>query len=103
MAHVMSDAQSGNGPSRCGIGLVSPASGAENVARRGQPELKRGAAEKMSKKLEFVGLGEALIDVFEDGTAFLGGAPLNVAVHAHHLLEPLQLGEGIVVSAVGDD
>lgn len=73
------------------------------MARRGQPQLKRGAAEKMNKKLEFVGLGEALIDIFEDGTAFLGGAPLNVAVHAHHLLEPLQLGEGIVVSAVGDD
>ncbi len=44
-----------------------------------------------------VGLGEALYDVLPDRES-LGGAPLNVAVHAH------QLGnEGIVVSRVGDD
>lgn len=44
-----------------------------------------------------VGLGEALFDVFPDQEC-LGGAPLNVAVHAH------QLGnEGIVASRVGDD
>jgi fructokinase len=57
----------------------------------------------MNGNLEFVGLGEALIDLFEGGAFSLGGAPLNVAVHAHHLLEPLKLGRGIVVSAVGDD
>jgi fructokinase len=57
----------------------------------------------MRQQLKFVGIGEALIDVFEDGAASLGGAPLNVAVHAHHLLAPLKLGRGIVVSAVGDD
>ena len=44
-----------------------------------------------------VGLGEALFDVFPDDKR-LGGAPLNVAVHAH------QLGnEGIVASRIGDD
>ncbi|MGH9573540.1 MAG: PfkB family carbohydrate kinase [Candidatus Acidiferrales bacterium] len=57
----------------------------------------------MVRDLTFVGLGEALIDLFEDGSASLGGAPLNVAVHAHHLLAPLKLGRGIVVSAVGTD
>jgi len=57
----------------------------------------------MAQQLRFVGIGEALIDVFEDGSASVGGAPLNVAVHAHHLLAPLNLGSGIVVSAVGHD
>ena len=51
----------------------------------------------------FVGIGEVLFDVFEDGREALGGAPLNVAVHAHQLAAPLGLGEGIVVSAVGHD
>jgi fructokinase len=58
---------------------------------------------QIPKQLEFVGIGEALIDLFETGDSSLGGAPLNVAVHAHHLLEPLKLGRGIAVSAVGDD
>ena len=57
----------------------------------------------MKKGIEIVGIGEALIDVFEDGSASLGGAPLNVAVHAHHLLAPLKLGSGVVVSALGND
>ncbi len=44
-----------------------------------------------------VGLGEALFDLFSD-QALLGGAPLNVAVHAQ------QLGnQGMVVSRVGQD
>lgn len=44
-----------------------------------------------------VGLGEALFDLFPDGPR-LGGAPLNVAVHAH------QLGSiGVVVSRIGQD
>jgi fructokinase len=48
-----------------------------------------------------VGLGEALFDCFEDG-AHLGGAPVNLAVHAHQLLRPLG-GRAVVVSAVGRD
>jgi fructokinase len=55
------------------------------------------------KPLKFVGLGEVLFDVFEDGTATLGGAPLNVALHAHQLATAFDLGQGIVVSRVGDD
>lgn len=52
-----------------------------------------------------VGIGEALFDVF-DGEARLGGAPLNVAVHAHRLLGRLRDGtsgggQGVVVSRVG--
>ena len=44
-----------------------------------------------------IGIGEALFDVFADG-ARLGGAPLNVALHAHQLGD-----EGVVVSRVGQD
>ncbi len=51
----------------------------------------------------FVGIGEVLFDVFEDGRQALGGAPLNVAVHAHQLAMALGLGEGVVVSSVGHD
>ncbi|MEM1445919.1 MAG: PfkB family carbohydrate kinase [Planctomycetota bacterium] len=49
-----------------------------------------------------VGIGEALFDMF-DGDARLGGAPLNVAVHAHRLLQRAGVGRGVVVSRVGDD
>jgi fructokinase len=55
-----------------------------------------------SKRL-FVGIGEVLFDVFEDGRQALGGAPLNVAVHAHQLAVALGKGEGIMVSSVGHD
>ncbi|MBI1335353.1 MAG: carbohydrate kinase [Phycisphaera sp.] len=48
-----------------------------------------------------VGLGEALFDIFPDAQV-LGGAPLNVAVHAHQLAGPLG-GRGVVVSRVGQD
>lgn len=51
----------------------------------------------MSDAPIIIGLGEALFDVFPDQEC-LGGAPLNVAVHAH------QLGNtGIVASRIGDD
>jgi fructokinase len=81
--------------------LVSRCSGGQNVRARRVHSCC--AAKSMAQDLKFVGLGEALIDLFEDGSASLGGAPLNVAVHAHHLLAPLKLGRGVVVSAVGDD
>ncbi len=48
-----------------------------------------------------VGLGEALFDLFDTGPK-LGGAPLNVAVHAHQLLQP-HGGAGAVASRVGND
>lgn len=51
----------------------------------------------MQSRRTIVGIGEALFDVFPDEQR-LGGAPLNVAVHAH------QLGNnGVVVSRVGQD
>lgn len=53
--------------------------------------------------LIFVGIGEVLFDVFEDGTETLGGAPLNVAVHAHQLAGQLDIGHGIIASCVGMD
>jgi fructokinase len=48
-----------------------------------------------------VGIGEALFDCFPEG-ALLGGAPVNLAVHADQLLNHIG-GRGVVVSAVGQD
>jgi fructokinase len=53
--------------------------------------------------LVFVGIGEALYDVFEDGTETLGGAPLNFAVHAHQLAGQLGIGRGMIVSCINSD
>jgi fructokinase len=53
--------------------------------------------------LTFVGIGEVLFDLFEDGTETLGGAPFNFAFHAHQLASQLGVGEGIIVSSVGND
>jgi fructokinase len=53
--------------------------------------------------LIFVGIGEALYDVFEDGTETLGGAPLNFAVHAHQLASHLGVGHGIIASCINSD
>ncbi len=47
-----------------------------------------------------VGLGEALFDIFAESQK-LGGAPLNVAVHAHQLLG--ETGRGVILSRVGQD
>ncbi len=55
------------------------------------------------KELIFVGIGEVLYDVFEDGTETLGGAPLNYAVHVHQLAGRLGIGQGIIVSCVHAD
>lgn len=55
------------------------------------------------KELIFVGIGEVLYDVFEDGTETLGGAPLNFAVHAHQLADRLTVGQGTVVSCINSD
>lgn len=53
--------------------------------------------------LTFVGIGEVLYDVFEDGTENLGGAPLNCAVHAHQLASQFGIGCGTVVSCINSD
>ena len=53
--------------------------------------------------LIFVGIGEVLFDVFENGTETLGGAPLNFAVHVHQLASQLGVGGGIIVSSVNSD
>ncbi len=55
----------------------------------------------MDPGLTVVGIGEALFDRFGDRYV-LGGAPVNVAVHAHQLLSDFG-GGGEVVSRVGDD
>lgn len=48
-----------------------------------------------------MGVGEALFDCFQQGPQ-LGGAPVNLAVHAQQLLGP-RSGRAVVVSAVGRD
>jgi len=55
------------------------------------------------KQLLFVGIGEVLYDVFEDGTETLGGAPLNFAVHAHQLAGRLGVGQGVIISCIHSD
>lgn len=55
----------------------------------------------MTTHISIAGLGEALFDVFPDAE-ILGGAPLNMAVHAHQLSRG-RGGEGVVVSRVGQD
>ena len=55
----------------------------------------------MSHPFTIVGLGESLFDVFPD-RAILGGAPLNVAYHAHQLCSASG-GRGVVASRVGTD
>lgn len=55
----------------------------------------------MPPRFTIVGLGESLFDLFPDKQV-LGGAPLNVAVHAHQLASPFG-GRGVVVSRVGQD
>ncbi|MEX0776941.1 MAG: PfkB family carbohydrate kinase [Phycisphaeraceae bacterium] len=58
----------------------------------------------MADRFTIVGLGEALFDVFpdRDPPEVLGGAPLNVAVHAHQLALG-RGGRGVVVSRIGQD
>jgi fructokinase len=53
--------------------------------------------------LTFVGIGEVLYDLFEDGTENLGGAPLNFTVHVHQLAKHLGIGHGTIVSRIGSD
>ncbi|QEG34546.1 carbohydrate kinase family protein [Bythopirellula goksoeyrii] len=48
-----------------------------------------------------VGLGEALFDCFGE-RAVLGGAPVNLAVHANQLLRHKNC-HGVIASAIGDD
>jgi fructokinase len=55
----------------------------------------------MAQPFTIVGLGESLFDVFPD-RAILGGAPLNVAYHAHQLCRRSG-GQGIVASRAGAD
>jgi fructokinase len=49
------------------------------------------------------GIGEVLMDVFENGQATLGGAPFNVIFHLHQLLAALSMGEAFFLSAIGPD
>jgi fructokinase len=55
----------------------------------------------MRYRFTIVGLGEALFDII-DGEERLGGAPLNVALHAHQLAQP-RSGRGVPVSRIGQD
>lgn len=49
------------------------------------------------------GIGEILVDRFEDGEEHVGGAPFNVACYAHRLLRHFEQGRGLIISRVGRD
>jgi fructokinase len=49
------------------------------------------------------GIGEVLMDVFENGEATVGGAPFNVIFHLNQLMNALSMGEAEFLSAVGPD
>lgn len=53
------------------------------------------------ERFTIVGIGEALFDLFPESQR-LGGAPLNLAVHAHQLAQ-VRSGRGVPVSRVGQD
>ena len=55
----------------------------------------------MATPFTIVGIGEALFD-FLDGQQHPGGAPMNVAIHAHQLGQA-RGGRGVLVSRVGQD
>ena len=55
----------------------------------------------MTPKFTIVGVGEALFDILPEGQT-LGGAPLNVAIHAQQLSQPAG-GRGVIVSRIGQD
>lgn len=55
----------------------------------------------MPHRFTLVGFGEALFDMLPEGEK-LGGAPLNVAAHAHQLAHA-RGGRGVIVSRVGQD
>jgi fructokinase len=57
----------------------------------------------MTPKTQIVGIGEVLMDLFEDGSASIGGAPFNVAFQAHQLLVANECGQGTIATAVGLD
>ena len=52
-------------------------------------------------RFTLVGIGEALFDIVNHEPR-LGGAPLNVACHAHQLAQP-HGGRGVIVSRIGQD
>jgi sugar/nucleoside kinase (ribokinase family) len=51
----------------------------------------------------FVGIGEVLYAVFENGAETLGWAPLNFAIHSHQLASRLGVGRGAIVSCINCD
>lgn len=55
----------------------------------------------MPTPFSIIGLGEALFDFIAD-QQHPGGAPMNVAIHAHRLAQPAG-GRGVLVSRVGQD
>jgi len=57
----------------------------------------------MPSNRSVVGIGEVLMDVFENGEATVGGAPFNVIFHLNQLMRALSRGEALFLSAVGKD
>jgi len=50
-----------------------------------------------------IGIGEVLLDIFEDERSTVGGAPLNVTFHLNQLMQLFGVGEARFISQVGRD
>lgn len=57
----------------------------------------------MKTALCLAGIGEILMDRFEDGEVTMGGAPFNLTFQLHQLLMLSGYGEAVMVSRVGSD
>jgi len=53
--------------------------------------------------MKALGIGEVLLDLFSNGDATVGGAPLNVTFHLNQLMNALGIGEARFASRVGRD
>jgi fructokinase len=50
-----------------------------------------------------IGIGEVLLDIFENSDSSVGGAPLNAIFHVNQLMLAFNLGEACIVSRIGED
>lgn len=56
-----------------------------------------------TQQFYLAGIGEVLMDRFEDGEVTIGGAPFNLTFHLHQLLIAFGRGSAVMISAIGND
>lgn len=57
----------------------------------------------LTKLTKAIGIGEVLLDHFENGDVTVGGAPLNVTFHLNQIMNTLGAGEAQFITRVGKD